>query len=226
AAYRQRPAPLRVAVRLGLRPPLDGADRQRGAAARQRLADGPGAGRVRAAGRPGGAQAAGAAGGQRRLARREAPGRAGQRGAVPAAAVHPGAAAGGAVVAAAARGGGQPGAGRHAGAGGAGEAACRVAGRAPRGGPGRGAAPLWRSARTGPSASPGNSSTGFGIIRWGTVLPEGIMVYQETFVRRDGHRIYARQYPGAEPAIVLMHGFPDNLHLYDRLVPFLSPPRR
>jgi pimeloyl-ACP methyl ester carboxylesterase len=23
-----------------------------------------------------------------------------------------------------------------------------------------------------------------------------------------------------------MHGFPDNLHLYDRLVPFLSPPRR
>ena len=52
------------------------------------------------------------------------------------------------------------------------------------------------------------------------------MAYQETFVRRDGHRIYARQYPGAEPAIVLMHGFPDNLHLYDRLVPFLSPPRR
>ena len=31
-----------------------------------------------------------------------------------------------------------------------------------------------------------------------------------------------REYPGEEPAIVLMHGFPDNLHLYDRLVPHLS----
>jgi len=29
-----------------------------------------------------------------------------------------------------------------------------------------------------------------------------------------------------EPPIILMHGFPDNLHLYDRLVPYLSPPRR
>jgi haloalkane dehalogenase len=26
--------------------------------------------------------------------------------------------------------------------------------------------------------------------------------------------------------VVLMHGFPDNVHLYDRLVPYLSPPRR
>ena len=32
--------------------------------------------------------------------------------------------------------------------------------------------------------------------------------------------------PGEEPTIVLMHGFPDNLHLYDRLIPYLSPPRR
>lgn len=35
------------------------------------------------------------------------------------------------------------------------------------------------------------------------------------------HRIYAREYPGDGPAIVPMHGFPDNLHLYDRLVPHL-----
>ncbi len=53
-----------------------------------------------------------------------------------------------------------------------------------------------------------------------------MMVYQETFVQRGQHRIYVRDYPGEEPAIVLMHGFPDNLHLYDRLVPHLSPPRR
>jgi haloalkane dehalogenase len=52
------------------------------------------------------------------------------------------------------------------------------------------------------------------------------MVHQETFVQRNQHRIYVREYPGEEPTIVLMHGFPDNLHLYDRLIPYLSPPRR
>ncbi len=52
------------------------------------------------------------------------------------------------------------------------------------------------------------------------------MNFIERFVQRDRHRIYAREYPGEEPAIILMHGFPDNLHLYDRLVPYLSPPRR
>jgi pimeloyl-ACP methyl ester carboxylesterase len=45
-------------------------------------------------------------------------------------------------------------------------------------------------------------------------------------VPRGTHHLYARDYPGAEPAIVLMHGFPDNLHLYDRLLPHLTPPRR
>jgi len=52
------------------------------------------------------------------------------------------------------------------------------------------------------------------------------MAYQETFVQRNQYRIYVRDYPGEEPAIVLMHGFPDNLHLYDRLLPYLSPSRR
>ena len=55
---------------------------------------------------------------------------------------------------------------------------------------------------------------------------EGRTACQETFVQRNQHRIYVREYPGAEPTIVLMHGFPDNLHLYDRLVPHLSPLRR
>jgi haloalkane dehalogenase len=53
-----------------------------------------------------------------------------------------------------------------------------------------------------------------------------MMAYHELFVRRDQHRIYVRDYPGTEPPIILMHGFPDNHHLYDRLVPHLSPPRR
>ena len=52
------------------------------------------------------------------------------------------------------------------------------------------------------------------------------MAYQETVVRRDQHRIHVRDHAGAGPALLLMHGFPDNLHLYDRLVPYLSPPRR
>jgi pimeloyl-ACP methyl ester carboxylesterase len=53
-----------------------------------------------------------------------------------------------------------------------------------------------------------------------------MMVYQETFVRREQHRIYVRDHLGADPPIILMHGFPDNFHLYDRLTPYLSPPRR
>jgi haloalkane dehalogenase len=53
-----------------------------------------------------------------------------------------------------------------------------------------------------------------------------MMAYQETFVQRGQYRIYVREHPGEEPPIILMHGFPDNVHLYDRLVPHLSPPRR
>jgi pimeloyl-ACP methyl ester carboxylesterase len=52
------------------------------------------------------------------------------------------------------------------------------------------------------------------------------MNFTEQFVPRDGHRIYARDYSGEGPPIILMHGFPDNLHLYDRLLPHLSPARR
>ena len=51
------------------------------------------------------------------------------------------------------------------------------------------------------------------------------MKFKEQFVQRDQHRIYARESAGEEPAIVLMHGFPDNLHLYDRLLPHLAPRR-
>jgi haloalkane dehalogenase len=51
------------------------------------------------------------------------------------------------------------------------------------------------------------------------------MDYSEHTVVRGRYRIYAREYAGEEPPIVLMHGFPDNLHLYDRLVPHLSDRR-
>ena len=49
--------------------------------------------------------------------------------------------------------------------------------------------------------------------------------YREHRIPRGPHHLYARDYPGAEPAIVLLHGFPDNLHLYDRLVPELAARR-
>jgi len=52
------------------------------------------------------------------------------------------------------------------------------------------------------------------------------MNYKEKFIQLNQHQIYAREYPGEEPTIILMHGFPDNMHLYDRLIPHLSPPRR
>jgi haloalkane dehalogenase len=34
--------------------------------------------------------------------------------------------------------------------------------------------------------------------------------------------IYAREFPGAGPPLVLMHGFPDNLGIYDDLIPYLT----
>src|SRR6185312_1141709 len=52
------------------------------------------------------------------------------------------------------------------------------------------------------------------------------MASRETFVQREQYRIYVRDHPGAEPAIILMHGFPDNVHLYDRRSPYLSPSHR
>jgi haloalkane dehalogenase len=49
---------------------------------------------------------------------------------------------------------------------------------------------------------------------------------QEHFITlKNRYRIYAREYPGDDPALILMHGFPDNLHLYDRVVPFLAARR-
>jgi len=47
------------------------------------------------------------------------------------------------------------------------------------------------------------------------------MTFAETNIPREKGRIYTRDYAGAGPAFVLMHGFPDNLHIYDRLIPYL-----
>jgi pimeloyl-ACP methyl ester carboxylesterase len=46
--------------------------------------------------------------------------------------------------------------------------------------------------------------------------------YVEHRIPHDGHMIHAREYPGREPAYVMLHGFPDNLHIYDYVVPYLT----
>jgi haloalkane dehalogenase len=40
-------------------------------------------------------------------------------------------------------------------------------------------------------------------------------------IARGRYRIFAREYPGRGPALVLLHGFPDDSDLYDSLVPKL-----
>jgi haloalkane dehalogenase len=45
---------------------------------------------------------------------------------------------------------------------------------------------------------------------------------EELDVSRGPHRLYAEALPGSGVPIVLMHGFPDNVHLYDRLLPHVS----
>ena len=45
--------------------------------------------------------------------------------------------------------------------------------------------------------------------------------FTEHRVPRDHGNIYVRDYAGAGPAFVLMHGFPDNQHIYDYLIPHL-----
>jgi pimeloyl-ACP methyl ester carboxylesterase len=45
---------------------------------------------------------------------------------------------------------------------------------------------------------------------------------QTLAVARGPHRMYAEAVPGDGVPVVLMHGFPDNVHLYDRLLPYLA----
>jgi haloalkane dehalogenase len=43
--------------------------------------------------------------------------------------------------------------------------------------------------------------------------------FVEHHVPREEGKVNAREYRGADPAFVLMHGFPDNLHIWDDLIP-------
>ena len=61
-------------------------------------------------------------------------------------------------------------------------------------------------ASAAPLATPAPAERGFG----------------ERYVERDGHRIYIRDYPGAGPAYVMVHGFPDNCRIYEDVAAMLS----
>ncbi len=41
-------------------------------------------------------------------------------------------------------------------------------------------------------------------------------------VSHTGGSLHITDHPGEEPAVVAMHGFPDDHHIYDRLIPHLD----
>ena len=47
----------------------------------------------------------------------------------------------------------------------------------------------------------------------------------EHSVTDEGGTLHVLDYPGEDPPIVLMHGFPDDHRVYDKLVPLLAPRR-
>ena len=47
--------------------------------------------------------------------------------------------------------------------------------------------------------------------------------FVEHHVPREKRKVFARDYKGDGPDFGLMHGFPDNLHFYDELIPTWSP---
>lgn len=46
--------------------------------------------------------------------------------------------------------------------------------------------------------------------------------FNERYVTSANHRIYVRDYPGNEPAFLMLHGFPDNCRIYEDLALLLS----
>jgi haloalkane dehalogenase len=47
----------------------------------------------------------------------------------------------------------------------------------------------------------------------------GEVAFTERYIPRDHGRLYAHDYEGVGPTFVLMHGFPDNLRIYDDIIP-------
>jgi len=52
--------------------------------------------------------------------------------------------------------------------------------------------------------------------------PQGAV---DRMVQAPGGRLHVTDHPGQDPALVLLHGFPDDSRIYDRLAPLLAPRR-
>jgi len=57
------------------------------------------------------------------------------------------------------------------------------------------------------------------------VMTEPDVFFKEQRVDTPHGRVFVRDIPGDDPPIVLMHGFPDDHRVYDKLVPWLSSRR-
>jgi haloalkane dehalogenase len=56
-------------------------------------------------------------------------------------------------------------------------------------------------------------------------MRETDVLTSDRLVDTPNGRVFIREMPGADPPIVLMHGFPDDHRIYDKLLPRLSPRR-
>jgi hypothetical protein len=63
-------------------------------------------------------------------------------------------------------------------------------------------------------------------IDWNEIMTDShgatLPAFTEHRVQHAGGSLYVRDFPGSEPAFVLLHGFPDNSHIYDDLIPHLA----
>src|SRR5580704_10983272 len=57
------------------------------------------------------------------------------------------------------------------------------------------------------------------------VMTEPVLFSNERLLDTPHGRVFVRDIPGEDPPIVLMHGFPDDHRIYDKLLPLLSPRR-
>jgi haloalkane dehalogenase len=56
-------------------------------------------------------------------------------------------------------------------------------------------------------------------------VTESALAPRDHLVKTPKGNVFVREIPGDDPPIVLMHGFPDDHNIYDRLLPLLSPRR-
>ena len=83
---------------------------------------------------------------------------------------------------------------------------------------------LLADARVGEKAArPGRQPVNY---EWNEIMTDSqgatLPAFTEHRVQHAGGSLYVRDFPGSGPAFVLLHGFPDNLHIYDGLISHLA----